>query len=45
MERKHAPKTKYVPIRSRFIAAIQAFFTGSFETDWEKKTRMLWKEW
>ncbi len=36
---------KFEPGWKRLFEKLQGFFTEKFETDWEQKTGMNWKEW
>ncbi len=38
-------KYEYLPGWKRLMATLKNFFDMRFETDWEKKTGLPWKEW
>lgn len=36
---------EYLPGWKRLLEKLKGFFDSKFESDWEKKTGLLWKEW
>jgi CheY-like chemotaxis protein len=38
-------KYEYLPGWKRLLEELKGFFDSKFESDWEKKTGLLWQEW
>jgi len=38
-------KYEYLPGWKRLFEKLKGFFDGKFESDWEKKTGLIWQEW
>jgi CheY-like chemotaxis protein len=38
-------KYEYLPGWKRLLEKLKGFFDSKFESDWEKKTGLLWQEW
>ena len=38
-------KYEYLPGWKRLLEQLKGFFDSKFESDWEKKTGLLWQEW
>ncbi|PIV20962.1 MAG: response regulator [Deltaproteobacteria bacterium CG_4_8_14_3_um_filter_45_9] len=38
-------KYEYLPGWKRLLEKLQGFFDSKFESDWEKKTGLMWQEW
>ena len=38
-------KYEYLPGWKRLLEKLKGFFDAKFESDWEKKTGLLWQEW
>jgi len=38
-------KYEYLPGWNRLLEKLKGFFDSKFESDWEKKTGLLWQEW
>jgi hypothetical protein len=36
---------EYLPGWKRFLDKLRGFFDSKVESDWEKKTRLIWQEW
>jgi CheY-like chemotaxis protein len=38
-------KYEYLPGWKRLLENLKGFFDGKFDSDWEKKTGLIWQEW
>ena len=38
-------KSEYLPGWKRLLEKLKGFFDSKFESDWEKRTGLLWQEW